>query len=121
MLLLIILLAFFFWGGSVSFAQMYKYVDKEGRICFTDNLTSSLVKEGVSNHKENKPREVTNPSTNPRKKGGAEVKDIMQLGQAILDEELAKPKEKQNHQLVQKMREILYGDVPGKMPENSRN
>ncbi len=117
MLLLIILLAFFFWGGSVSFAQTYKYIDKEGRICFTDNLTSSLVKEGVSNHKENKPREVTNP----RKKGGAEVKDIMQLGQAILDEELAKPKEKQNRHLVQKMREILYGDVPGKMPENTRN
>jgi len=58
---------------------------------------------------------------NSRKKSGTEIKDIMQLGQAILDEELAKPKEKQNHQLVQKMREILYGDVPGKMPENTRN
>jgi hypothetical protein len=114
---LIILLAFFLFEGSDSFAQMYKYVDKEGRICFTDNLTSSIVKEGVSNHKENK----TTESMNSRKKSGTEVKDIMQLGQAILDEELAKPKEKQNHQLVQKMREILYGEVPGKMPENTRN
>ncbi len=117
MVLLLILLVLFLFGGSDSFAQMYKYVDKEGRICFTDNLTSSIVKEGVSNHKENKATE----STNSRKKRGNEVKDIMQLGQAILDEELAKPKEKQNHQLVQKMREILYGDVPGKMPENTRN
>ncbi len=117
MVLWMILLVFFLFGGSDSFAQMYKYVDKEGRICFTDNLTSSIVKEGVSNHKENK----TTGSMNSRKKSGTEVKDIMQLGQAILDEELAKPKEKQNHQLVQKMREILYGDVPGKMPENTRN
>ncbi len=117
MVRLIILLNFFLWGGSDSFAQMYKYVDKEGRVCFTDNLTSSLVKEGISPHKENKPPEMSLP----RKKGGAEIKDIMQLGQTILDEELAKPKEKQNHQLVQKMKEILYGDVPGKIPENTRN
>ncbi len=117
MVLLMIFLALFLFGGSDSFAQMYKYVDKEGRICFTDNLTSSIVKEGISNPKENK----TTGSMNARKKSGTEVKDIMQLGQAILDEELAKPKEKQNHQLVQKMREILYGDVPGKMPENTRN
>ena len=117
MVLLIILLALFFFGGSDSFAQMYKYVDKEGRICFTDNLTSSIVKEGLSNPKENK----TTESVNSRKKSAGEIKDIMQLGQAILDEELAKPKEKQNQQLVHKMREILYGDVPGKMPENTRN
>ncbi len=116
MVLWIILINFFLWGSD-SFAQMYKYVDKEGRICFTDNLTSSLVKEGISPDKENKRPEATHP----RKKGGAEVKDIMQLGQAILDEELSKPKEKQNHQLVQKMKEILYGDVPGKIPENPRN
>ncbi len=114
MVLLIILLCF--WEAD-SFAQTYKYVDKQGRICFTDNLTSSLVKEGISNRKENKSAEVTTS----KKRSGGEVKDIMELGRAILEEELAKPREKQNRQLIQEMRKILYGDVPGQISENTRD
>ena len=115
--MMIFLLSFVLFFGSDSFAQMYKYVDKEGRICFTDNLTSSLVKEGVSNDKEKKAKEAINQ----RKKSGAEIRDIMQLGHEILEEELAKPPEKQNRHLVQEMREILYGEVPSKKSKNTRN
>jgi hypothetical protein len=114
---LIFLLNIFLFLESDSFAQTYKYVDKEGKVCFTDNLTSSLVKEGVSNDKEKKAKEVINQ----RKKGGAEVRDIMQLGHEILEEELAKPPEKQNRRLVQEMREILYGEVPSMKSKNTRN
>jgi hypothetical protein len=114
---LIFLLGFFLFWGSDSFAQMYKYVDKEGKICFTDNLTSSLLKEGISSNKDKKPAE----GINPKKRSGAEIKDIMQLGQDILEEELAKPPEKQNRHLVQEMREILYGDVTSKKPKNTPN
>jgi len=113
----IFLLNFFLFWGSDSFAQMYKYVDKEGKICFTDNLTSSLLKEGISSNEGKKPAE----GLHERKRSGAEIKDIMQLGHDILEAELAKPPEKQNRHLVQEMREILYGDVTSKKSKNTRN
>jgi hypothetical protein len=84
-------------------------VDKKGAICFTDNPPSSLFKSGVSN-KEQKTKEVIGQ----RKSGGSDIKDIMQLGHQVLEEELAKPPEKQNRRLIQEMTEILYGDVSHK-------
>jgi hypothetical protein len=105
------------FGGSDSLAQMYKYVDKEGKICFTDNLSSSLVREGISHPKEKKPTEVTDQ----KKRSRAEIKGIMQLGHDILEEELTKPPSKQNRRLVQEMREILYGDVTGKKSNHTKN
>ncbi len=53
MAILIFLLGLFLFFGSDSFAQVYKYVDKEGKVCFTDNLTSSLLKDGTSNKEQN--------------------------------------------------------------------
>ena len=113
MTVLIFLLGFFLFLDSDSFAQVYKYVDQKGAICFTDNPPSSLSKEGVANEEkrpngEIKPKEVINS-----KRGGSEVKDILQLGQQVLEEELAKPPEKQNRRLIQEMGEVLYGDVSG--------
>jgi len=109
---LIFLLSLFLFFGSDSFAQVYKYVDKKGAICFTDNPPSSLFKSGVSNkeHKEQKTKDVIGQ----RKGDGSDIKDIMQLGHQALEEELAKPPEKQNRRLIQEMTEILYGDVSHK-------
>jgi hypothetical protein len=109
MCILIFLLSLFLFFGSDSFAQVYKYVDKKGAICFTDNPPSTLFKSGVSN-KEQKTKEVIGQ----RKSGGSDIKDIMQLGHQVLEEELAKPPEKQNRRLIQEMTEILYGDVSHK-------
>ncbi len=106
---LIFLLSLFLFFGSVSFAQVYKYVDKKGAICFTDNPPSSVFKGNVSN-KENKDHK-TKEVIGQRKSTGSDVKDIMQLGHQVLEEELAKPPEKQNRRLIQEMTEILYGDV----------
>ena len=112
MAVLIFLLGLFLFFGSDSFAQVYKYVDKKGAICFTDNPPSSLFKSGVSNkeHKEQKTKDVIGQ----RKSDGSDIKDIMQLGHQALEEELAKPPEKQNRRLIQEMTEILYGDVSHK-------
>jgi hypothetical protein len=107
---MVFLLIFFLSFGSDSLAQVYKYVDKEGRVSFTDNPTSSLLKDGISDPKGRKLVEVMNQ----RKKDGSEVKDILQLGHEILEKELAKPPEKQNRRLIREMQEILYGDVSGK-------
>ena len=65
MTVLIFLLGFFLFLDSDSFAQVYKYVDQNGAICFTDNPPSSLSKEGVANeekrpNEEIKPKEVIN-------------------------------------------------------------
>ena len=109
MTILIFLLSLFLFFGSDSFAQVYKYVDKKGAICFTDNPPSSLFESGVSNkeHKEQKTKDVIGQ----RKSDGSDIKDIMQLGQEILEEELAKPPEKQNRALIQELGIALYGDV----------
>jgi hypothetical protein len=108
MAMLIFFLALFLFSDSDSLAQVYKYVDKKGAICFTDNPPSSLFKHGLSN-KEQKSKELI-----PKKGSKSEVKDILQLGQEVLEEELAKPPEKQDGHLIQEMGEILYGDVSGR-------
>ena len=43
MAVLLCILSLFLFLESNSFAQVYKYVDKEGAICFTDNPPSSLL------------------------------------------------------------------------------
>jgi len=106
---LVFFLVFFLFFGSNSFAQIYKYVDKKGTVCFTDNPPSSLFKEGVS-HKEQK--EID--ESNQRKGTRSEIKDIIQLGHEILEKELAKPPGKQNRRLIREMTEILYGDGSSK-------
>jgi hypothetical protein len=107
----IFLAALILFFGSDSLAQVYKYKDKEGKVTFTDNPTSSLVKDGVSNsNKEEKPKtEVV-----PKKKKSEEVKDLNQLGEELLEKELAKPPEKQDQRLIQELREVLYGDGANK-------
>jgi hypothetical protein len=116
MAIFIFLLGLFLFLHSDSFAQVYKYVDKKGTICFTDNPPPSLFKQGVTN-KEQKPRRGIYEQQRPR----SEIKDILQLGQEALKEELAKPPEKQDRHLIQEMGEILYGDVSGPKPKEQKN
>lgn len=106
---LLFLLVFFLLFGADSFAQVYKYVDKNGTICFTDNPPSSALKKGISNKEQNQREGI-----NQKKRTKPEVRDIMQLGREILEEELAKPPAKQNRRLIREMTEILYGDESGK-------
>ena len=113
MTVLIFLLGFFLFLDSYSFAQVYKYVDQKGAICFSDNPPSSLSKEDVANEEKN-PKEVINSH-----RRRSEVKDILQLGEEALKEELAKPPEKQNRRFIQEMGEILYGDVSGYQPRQA--
>jgi hypothetical protein len=116
MAILIFLLGLFLFLDSDSLAQVYKYVDKKGTICFTDNPPPYLFKQGVLN-KEQKPRRGIYEQQRPR----SEVKDILQLGQEVLEKELAKPPEKQNRHLIQEMGQILYGDVSGRKPKEQKN
>ena len=102
---LVFFLGLFLFFGSDSFAQIYKYVDKKGTICFTDNPPSSVFKNGLSNKEQKQSEEI-----NKRKRTKSEIRDIMQLGHEILEEELAKPPGKQNRRLIREMMEILYGD-----------
>ena len=104
MVVLIFLLVLIPFFGSNSFGQAYKYVDKNGTICFTDNPPPSLSEKEASNQ-EPKPKE----GINQRKRSRSEIKDIMQIGHEALQKELAKPPEKQNRRLIQEMTEILYG------------
>jgi hypothetical protein len=106
---LIFILGFFLFFGSDSFAQVYKYTDKKGTVVFTDNPPSSLGKDAASD-KEQRPREGMNQT----KGSQSRVKDILEMGREVLEEELAKPPEKQDQRLIKEMREILYGDVSGK-------
>jgi len=106
---LIFLLGFFLFFGSDSLAQVYKYTDEKGTICFTDNPPPSLFKD-ASSDKEQRARVVLNQT----KRSPSGVKDILEMGREVLQEELAKPPEKQDHRLIKEMREILYGDVSGK-------
>jgi hypothetical protein len=103
---LLIILGLFLFSDSNCFAQVYKYVDKEGAIRFTDTPPSSLLKDAVSNE-EPKTKEIAFQT----KRSRSEIKDILQLGQEILEEELAKPPEKQNRALIQELGIALYGDV----------
>ena len=106
---LIFLLGFFLFFGSDSPAQVYKYTDEKGTVCLTDNPPPSPGKD-VASDKEQKPREVKNQT----KRSGTGVKDILEMGREVLEEELAKPPEKQDQRLIKEMTEILYGDVTGK-------
>ncbi|MBP1712356.1 MAG: hypothetical protein H6Q43_1049 [Deltaproteobacteria bacterium] len=103
--------AFVFFCSSDSFAQVYKYKDKDGNIVFTDN-PSSMVKE-AGGPKEEKPKE----EILPKKRSARPVKDVNQLGEEMLEQELAKPPAKQDKRLIQELREILYGDASGKKPQ----
>jgi hypothetical protein len=107
----IIAVAFIFFCGSDSFAQVYKYKDKDGNIVFTDN-PSPMVKEG-SVPKEDKSKETLTL----KKRSAGPVKDVNQLGEEMLEQELAKPPAKQDKRLIQELREILYGDATGKKPQ----
>jgi hypothetical protein len=102
------LVLFLLWGSD-CYSQPYKYVDKDGTICFTDNPPASIFQEDASKNKKKSQEEI-----NQKRKSRPEIKDIMELGQEVLDKELAKPPEKQNRRLIQEMTEILYGDESGK-------
>jgi hypothetical protein len=106
---LICVLGFFLFFGSDSPAQVYKYTDTNGTIYLTDNPPPSPVKD-VASDKEQKPREVKNQT----KRNGTGVKDILEMGREVMEEELAKPPEKQDQRLIKEMKEILYGDLSGK-------
>ena len=110
---LIFLLGLFLFLDSDSIAQVYKYVDEKGAICFSDNPPSSPSKEGVANEEKKSNEEKRNKQLTNNKRGRSEIKDILQIAQEVLEEELAKPPEKQNHRLIQEMGEVLYGDVSG--------
>ena len=53
----------------------------------------------------------------PKKRSSGPVKDVNQLGEEMLAEELAKPPGKQDKRLIQELTEILYGDASGKKPQ----
>jgi len=108
MAVLFFLLGFFLFWDSDSFAQTYKYVDKKGTICFTDNPPYSLFKDEVSNE-EQKTKQVTLQQGRSK----PAIKDIFEIGQELLEKELAKPHGKRNLRLIKELGENLYGDVSG--------
>lgn len=105
---------FIFFCGSDSFAQVYKYKDKDGNIVFTDD-PSAMVKGGGAPKEEKSKEEML-----PKKRSSGPVKDVNQLGEEMLAEELAKPPGKQDKRLIQELTEILYGDASGKKPQTIR-
>ncbi len=109
MTILIFLLGLLLSFGPDSLAQTYRYVDRKGTVCFTDNPSASPYK-GRASKEEQRPQE----KTVQERRSKSEIKDILQLGQEALEEELAKPPEKQNRRLIEEMKESLYGDVSGK-------
>lgn len=112
MAVLFCILSLFLFLESNSFAQVYKYVDKGGVITFTDNPPSSFSKDGVAvEERKTKGESKTEEIAFQRRKSRSEIKDILQLGQEVLEEELAKPPGKQNRLLIQEMGVVLYGDV----------
>lgn len=115
MVLLLCLLGFFLLLNSDSSAQTYKYVDGKGTVCFTDSPPSIFFKDDVSNEEPRTKGVIL-------QKGGSrkEIKDIFQLGQEVLEKELAKPPEKQNRRLIQELGTNLYGDISGKKAEEEK-
>ena len=89
--------AFIFFCGSDSFAQVYKYKDKNGNIVFTDN-PSGMVKGGGAPKEEKSKEEMI-----PKKRSSAPVKDVNQFGEEMLAQELAKPPGKQDKRLIQEL------------------
>jgi hypothetical protein len=116
MAVLIFFLGLFLLSGSDSFAQVYKYVNKEGKVCYTDNLTSSVFKDATPQKDK-----TSKEAINPKKRSASAPKDIMELGHAMLEEELAKPPQKQNRRLIQELTDILYGEGAGKKSKNVPN
>jgi len=112
---LFFLLGFILLEGSDSFAQTYKYVDRKGTVCFTDNPPSFLFKDEVANA-EVKPKQVTLEQGRAR----PQIKDIFQLGQETLEKELTKPAGKQNLRLIKELGENLYGDVSGRKTKEAQ-
>jgi hypothetical protein len=115
MAVLFFLLGFFLYLDSDSFAQTYKYVDNKGTICFTDNPPSSLFKDEVANE-EAKPKQITLGQGRTR----PQIKDIFQLGQEMLEKELAKPPGKQNLRLIKELGENLFGEVSGRKAKEAQ-
>ena len=115
MVVLFFLLGFFLFLDSDSFAQTYKYVDNKGTICFTDNPPSFLFKDEVANEEQK-----TKQATLQQGRSRPEIKDIFQLGQEILEKELAKPLGKQNLRLIKELGENLYGDVSGRKAKEAQ-
>ena len=109
----IFFLTLFLFLESDSFAQTYKHVDKNGAICFSDQPPVSLVKIDDQASEEKVPKTALMQENRKR----VEIKDILQLGREILDEELAKPPGKQNRSLILEMTEILYGKLSPKKPK----
>jgi hypothetical protein len=96
-------------------AQTYKYVDSRGTVCFTDNPPSFLFKDGPAKE-DPQAKQVNLDPGKPR----PQIKDILQLGQEILEKELAKPGGKQNLGLIQDLGQSLYGDVSGRKNKEAR-
>ncbi len=115
MVILFLLLGFFLVLNSDSIAQTYKYVDKKGTVCFTDSPPPVLFKDEVSKE-EPKTKELVLQKARTR----AEIKDIFQLGQEILEKELAKPPEKQDRRLIKELQENLYGDISGRKSKEAQ-
>lgn len=101
-------IALIFFCGSDAFAQVYKYKDKNGNIIFTDNPAGMIKNEGPGIEEKSK------EPTAPKKRSSEPVKDVNQLGEEMLAQELAKPPAKQDKRLIQELQEILYGDASGK-------
>ena len=111
----IFFLTLFLFLGSDSFAQTYKYVNNKGTICFTDNPPSFLFKDEVANEEQK-----TKQATLQQGRSRPEIKDIFQLGQEILEKELAKPHGKQNLRLIKELAENLYGEVSGRKAKEAQ-
>ena len=114
MALSIFLAALILFFGSDSLAQVYKYKDKDGKITYTDNPSSTLVKDSVSPKDEK-----SKPEVNQRKRSNEDVKDVNQLGEELLQKELAKPPQKQDQRLIQELREALNKEGANKKVQTS--
>jgi hypothetical protein len=120
MVLSFFLTALILFFASDSSAQIYKYKDKDGKVTYTDNLSSPMVREGVS-PKDDKPKTEGVQKKKATEGGKNEnVKDVGQLGEELLEKELAKPPEKQNQKLIQELREALYGEGGDKKLQASK-
>jgi hypothetical protein len=114
MAVLFFLLGFFLFLDCDSSAQTYKYVDKKGTICFTDN-PMSFPSQDISSE-EPKTKQVILQKARAKQ----EIKDIFQLGREMLEKELAKPPEKQNRRLIKELEENLYGDISGQKDKEAQ-
>jgi len=110
-----LVLFFFFFLSTDGPAQTYRYVDPKGTICFTDNPPAFLFKEEPARG-EGRSGPLALDPRRPRPK----IKDILELGQEILEKELSKPHGKRNLRLVQELGESLYGDVSGRKSKEPR-